>query len=126
MPLVNNGKNVGLKYLVGKAESLKVTHISLHSALPSASGSNEVSGGGYARLAVAAGEWDDPTVGELVLNTDKQFATPASQAVHSIGLWSALSGGTFLGYGEPTGDAAANAAGEYIAKSGSKIRLTDS
>lgn len=124
-PLVSNGKQVALKYLVGKTETLEVTHISLHSATPNASGSNEVSGGGYARIAVAAGDWtfdgDD-----LELNTDKSFSTPNNQPVAAIGLWSAVSGGTFLGYGSPTGDSAANATGEYDVKAGSKVRLTDS
>ncbi|MFW6090151.1 MAG: phage tail fiber protein [Gemmatimonadota bacterium] len=125
-PLVDNGKAVALNYLVGKTESLEVTHLALHSSDPGSSGANEVSGGGYSRVAVASGDWDAPSSGELELNTDKSFSTPADQTVHSIGLWSASSGGTFLGYGTPTGDSAANSEGEYDVKSGSKIRLTDS
>lgn len=85
-----------------------VTHLSLHSADPGTTGANEVTGGGYARLvptytAAASGVAD--------LSAPLDFSTPASQTVSHLGMWA---GTTFLGgWARTSGDAAANAAGEY-------------
>jgi hypothetical protein len=121
MPLSTFEKNALLEHMVAN----DISHISLHDDDP-AGGANEVSGGGYARLAVDETDWDAAAAGEIALSDDHQFATPALQPVHSVGLWDAGTGGNFLGSGAVTGDGAANSSGEYVAKAGSKIRLTDS
>lgn len=122
MPLSIFEKNALLEHMVAN----DVSHISLHSADPGGGGSNEVNGGGYARIAVDGDDWDAAAAGEIDLSEDHQFDTPNDQTVHSLGLWDSGAGGNFLGSGELTGDSAANAVGEYVAKAGSTIRLTDS
>jgi hypothetical protein len=90
------------------ATAALVTHISLHSADPGATGTNEVSGGGYARLVPSYGS---ASGGVADLTAGLDFSTPADQAVSHIGLWASA---TFLGgFARTSGDAAANAAGEY-------------
>lgn len=69
---------------------------SLHSASPGSTGVNELTGGSpaYARQAVA---WD-PASGQIVaIDGTELFDVPAGSTVHSVGLWSALTAGTFYG-----------------------------
>jgi hypothetical protein len=127
MPLSNDGKNSALAGLTGGVPTNVITHLSLHSADPGAGGANEVSGGGYARIPVNAADWDiEAAIEGAELNNDKQFVTPALQPIHSVGMWTALSGGTYLGGDTATGDTAANGSGEFIVKAGSILRLLDS
>ncbi len=86
------------------------THMSTHSAAAGATGANETTGGGYARQPIV---WGAAAGGIATLSGAEAFSGPASDPVAEIGLWTALSGGTFLGSIAPTGDAAFNAAGEY-------------
>lgn len=96
------------KNLRANATADLVTHISLHSSDPGSDGSNEVSEGGYSRLVP---NYDSANNGIADLNDTLSFDTPANQTVSHIGLWASS---TFLGGFERTsGDAAANAAGEY-------------
>jgi hypothetical protein len=96
------------------ATAALITHISLHSADPGATGTDEVTGGGYARIApdyattpAAAGVTD--------LEAPLDFSTPASQTVSHIGYWATS---VWLGgFARTSGDAAANAAGEYTVSS---------
>ncbi len=83
---------------------------SLHDADPGLTGADEITGGGYARLAVT---WDPATGRVAALNGTLEFSGPASASVSHIGLWSAVSGGTFRGGDALTGDTAFNASGEY-------------
>jgi hypothetical protein len=90
------------------ATAALVTSVSLHSADPGTTGTDEVTGGGYTRLAPT---YDSATGGVADLNAGLDFATPADQTVSHIGLWATA---TFLGgFARTSGDAAANAAGEY-------------
>lgn len=82
-------------------------YASLHSAAPDGSGSNETTA---ARLPVT---WTGPTSGVITV-TNLEFTGVASNgAVTHVGLWSALTNGTFFGAEDLTGDQQANAAGEY-------------
>jgi hypothetical protein len=99
MGLETNGKNA----LVDELASL-VGFISLHTAQPNASGSNEVTGGlpAYARKAcvwAAVGG----TPGERQLNANLDFDVPATTVAY-IGHWSAVSGGTFYGWSQVTAE----------------------
>jgi len=77
---------------------------SLHSAY-SASGANELSGGGYARLSVT---WASASSNSKALSgTPYNFTVPAS-TVAFIGFWDAVSSGNFAGM-FPAGNAVAYA-----------------
>ncbi len=67
-----------------------ITHISVHSAW-STTGSDEASGGSYARQAIT---WGTASGGEIS-NTTAETFTLASFTARWWGLWSASSGGTF-------------------------------
>lgn len=93
------------------ANALKsaATHASLHSANPGTTGANATAA---ARQPIA---WDGPTNGgDLSLTGTETFTGGAANgAVTYVGLWSALTGGTFYGGFALTGDQTFNAAGEY-------------
>lgn len=66
-------------------------YLSLHTADPGQDGSNEVSGGSYARKSVAF----DSAASKATQNTaDVEFTGMPSATVTHVGIWSALSGGT--------------------------------
>jgi hypothetical protein len=115
MPFSTNGKNTMLN-----AWGAAAAYCSLHSGLPDDNGSLEISGGSpaYARKAIA---WAAASGGSLDKNaTDPVFDVPAGASVFFVGLWSALTGGNFLGYapingGTTEGFAIATASGDSIA-----------
>lgn len=83
---------------------------SLHDDTPSPGGSNEVSGGGYSRVAI---NWDSADGGVVELdNGPLAFSGPASTEVTHFGLWTSDEGGQFLGSEALTGDLSFNASGE--------------
>lgn len=85
-----------------------ITHISLHTAQPDGSGSNE------SAAARQAASWDAAANGDMLLTTDEAFTGgAASGPCTHIGFWSALTVGTFYGWLPLTGDQTFNAAGEY-------------
>jgi hypothetical protein len=73
------------------------THASLHTADPSATGANEVTGGSpaYARKAIT---WAASAAASKTLSATVTFDVPATTVTH-CGTWSAISGGTFRGGG---------------------------
>lgn len=107
MPLNNTALN-----LMADALRAAATHISLHSADPGTTGANPTTATRVAAAWPAASGSGDLTI------TSKAFTGGASNgAVTWVGLWSAVSAGTFYG-GFPipnngTNDLAFNAAGEY-------------
>jgi len=71
--------------------------VSAHTADPGTTGTNEVTGGSpaYARKAIA---WAAASAGSMSKTaTDPVLDIPASTTVTHIGLWSAMSAGTFYG-----------------------------
>lgn len=86
--------------------------MSLHSANPGPTGTNELVGGSpaYARKAVT---WTGAVTGVTNLNGDKTFDVPAGATVAYVGLWSALTGGTFYGSDDVTSEVYA-AQGTYV------------
>ena len=83
------------------------THLSLHSANPGTTGTNETTA---ARVAVT---WTVDSDGDLTSGTKAFTGGAASGPVTHVGLWSASSGGTFRGSFALTGDNTFNSAGEY-------------
>lgn len=85
--------------------------MSLHTADPGGTGASEVAGGGYTRIAVS---WDPSSGGIAALSgTPITFSGPAGGPATYVGLWSAISGGTWRGGAALTGDQTFNAAGSY-------------
>ena len=68
-----------------------ITHISIHSADPGATGLNEVA---VTRQTIS---WNSATGSNLDSVGTQEFSVDADTTVHSVGLWSAVSGGTFYG-----------------------------
>lgn len=89
MALNNNGLNEMLDGLTGN-----VAFVSLHTSEPNASGSNEVAGGSYARQSVT---WGTATTGSVSASDEPVFDVPGSTTVSWLGLWSAVTAGTFYG-----------------------------
>lgn len=87
-----------------------ITHLSIHTALPDASGSNESTAG-----RVAAG-WGTAASGDFATLTNKAFTGGApSGPAQYVGFWSngTLGSGTFYGWLPLTGDSTFNALGQY-------------
>jgi hypothetical protein len=70
--------------------------LSLHSADPGATGTNELTGGSpaYARKAAS---WGTPAGGAMSPSAYPTFDIPAGSTVAYVGYWSAASAGTFCG-----------------------------
>jgi len=90
MGLNTNGRNAMLTGGLGNA----VTHVSVHSAIPDSTGSNELSGGSYARQAVT---WSAVANGVRSNSGELSHVIPAGQTAAFYGLWSALTAGTYYG-----------------------------
>ena len=98
--------------MVIAANSLRTacTHGQLHSAATNATGTTNVCTGSRQAITWSAATAD----GDFGLTAALNFTgITASGAVHSISLWSASTSGTYYGSFVLTGDANANAAGEY-------------
>src|SRR5687767_15028415 len=105
MALSTAGRNAAVAGVTGL-----ITHISLHTADPGASGASEVAGGTYARQAAT---WDAPSGGSAGISNDPEFAIPAATTITHFGLWSASSSGTYYGGGALSASEAYTAAGTY-------------
>lgn len=86
MPFTTHGKNAMLDALCRETNPKKIDRVSLHSAEPNSEGSNEISGGEYARQAIAfnaasSGSSDDSTNGAV-------FKVPAGKTIKYVGYWS--------------------------------------
>lgn len=100
----DDGKNAALSGGLTDA----ILFLALHSANPGSTGTNPTSA---ARLSVA---WNAPSAGSSSMTAAKNFTGGASNgAAQFVGAWSAVTGGTFYGYWDITGDQTFNAAGEY-------------
>ena len=87
-----------------------ITHMQLHSGDPGASGTSNVTSAERQAVSWAAATSD----GDFGLSAPVNFTgVAASGAATYVSLWSASSGGTWYGNFALSGDATANAAGEY-------------
>jgi hypothetical protein len=88
-----------------------IHYMQLHSGARGGSGTTNVVGSRVAVDASVDGDGDLTWVGVAFTGL------PANQAVAEVSYWSASSGGTYYGGSALSGDAAANAAGEYTVTS---------
>ena len=94
--------------IAAQAMADAIDYLSLHSAAPDATGSNETS------AARVAATWAAAANGDVSLSGTHSFTGgAASGACTHVGFWSLAAGGTFYGYQALTGDQTFNAAGEY-------------
>lgn len=112
MGLNDTAKNAMLDHLVSL-----IGYGSLHSADPGAGGANELAGGtpAYARIAAA---WAAASGGSVALSGSMQFDVEAGDTVAYVGLWSAITGGTFYGSDAVTNETFGGQ-GTYTVTSGS-------
>lgn len=106
MALADSLLNAGAAAMAAAA-----THLSLHSATPSATGSNETAA---PRVPAA---WSTPAGGDITATGRAFTGGVANGPVTHVGLWSAATGGTFYGSVALSGDTSFNAAGEYTVAS---------
>lgn len=90
MPLNDNGRNVAVDAL-----ALAADFTSIHTAIPDATGSAEIAGGTYARVATA---YSAAAAGAAANNAQLTHNIPAGNTVVAYGHWSALNGGTYYGH----------------------------
>jgi hypothetical protein len=104
-------------------DAITVNLISLHTGDPGAAGTNnEVSGGGYARVA---GTFNAAASGQRLLNAAVDFVGPPSSSVTWIGVWNSA-GPVFMGRTPLTGDTAFNSLGEFtIAATTTLLDISD-
>lgn len=91
------------------------THVSLHTANPGSDGSNEVTGGSYARQATS---WAAASAGTVATDANIVFNVPTSTTITHLGYWSASSGGTFYGWRALNASQTFSSAGTYTIASG--------
>lgn len=98
MPYVNASKNTMLDHL-----GTLGLYVSLHTADPGATGTNEVTGGSpaYARKSVT---WAAASGGSKAASNQPEFDVPASTTITHVGIWSASTSGTFYGSGTITSE----------------------
>lgn len=110
MALSDTGRNNAVNGLATTA-----THISLHTADPGLTGASEVTGGSpaYARKAVT---WGAASSGTRTSSAAISFDVPATSVSH-FGLWTAATGGTFLG-ADTLKDSSGNAVVETFSAQG--------
>ena len=87
--LVDAGKNLLLDGLVDGVE-----FVSLHTADPDGTGSDEVSGSPYLRKSVV---WATPASASVGNASAIIFDVPGSTTINHLGYWSASADGTFYG-----------------------------
>lgn len=105
MPLESVGLN-----LAADGVRAGIVLMSLHTANPGATGTNEVSGGGYARKTITWGA-SSGGISSATGSPVAAFTGPASQAITHVGYRNS-GGTTWYGSVVPTGDLAFNAAGQ--------------
>lgn len=86
------------------------TFISLHTADPGTTGTSEVSGGTYARVAVT---WGTVTSGSVSSTAAAVINVPAATTITHWGLWTASTGPTFYYGGTLTASETFGSAGTY-------------
>jgi hypothetical protein len=85
------------------------TFISLHTADPSTTGANEVTGGSYARVATTWGS----VSGGSVTGSAATLNVPSGTTITHWGLWTAGTGGTFYYGGALAASESFGSAGTY-------------
>jgi hypothetical protein len=91
MALNDAGKNALLD-----SSKTGIAYLGLHSGAVGSGSGNELSGGSpaYARKAAS---WAAAASGAVALSASVAFDVPAAASITRVGLWSAVTAGTFLG-----------------------------
>jgi len=90
MSLTTTGRNAAL-------DGIPITHVSLHSGFPGTTGTNELTGGGYGRVAVT---FSAASGGVRNLSAPAALTVGAGHVVRWAGLWNNSS---FIGYSPNAG-----------------------
>jgi len=85
-------------------------YISLHSASPGTTGANEIAGGTYGRVATTWGT----VSGGASLGSQVTINVPAGTTVAYWGIWTAITGGTYVDGGALPSSETYGAAGTYL------------
>lgn len=85
-------ENAALTGIVNPGGTPSNRHISLHTADPGLTGTSEVTGGSYARVATTWGS----VASSSVTGSAVTINVPAGTTITHWGVWSALSAGTFI------------------------------
>ena len=105
------GLNDTSKDIMLNALGADIAFCSLHTADPGTTGTSEVSGGTYARVAVT---WASAATHVMAANgTLPTFNVPASTTIEYLGFWSLASGGTFYGSAALSANETYTGAGTY-------------
>jgi hypothetical protein len=96
------------------APAAGIAYLSLHTDAYPASSTNEVTGGTYARKTVT---WNAASGGSKAINGTVVFDVPAGTTIRRVGLFSAVSGGTYFGDADIT-DETYGGAGTYTVTAG--------
>lgn len=99
-----------LEALLDYAAGNKLLYVSLHDADPGTTGTDELAGGSYARVAVT---WNAASGGALDSSNQPLINVPAGATVAYVGLWDAASGGNFQDAKQVTSEVY-SAAGTYL------------
>lgn len=89
---------------------ITAVYISLHSASPGTTGANEIAGGSYGRVATT---WSAPS-GSAQAGSQVSLNVPASTTIAYFGVWTAASGGTYIGGGPLPNSETYTGAGVYL------------
>ena len=100
--LSSNGETTVLNSLTGGGTP--ISYVSLHTADPADTGGSEVTGGAYARMGPVAftDSGNNPTTAANNAIITFPAATAAWGTINFFGVWSAPTGGSFLGSGAVT------------------------
>ncbi|HSH52628.1 MAG TPA: hypothetical protein VK982_12965 [Bacteroidales bacterium] len=92
--MTNLLKNKVLNKIFNNSDfTITSTQLSLHTADPTDTGTNEVTGGSYARQTLS---WASPANGEITTDLDVEFSNMPATTVTHVGIWD---GTDFLWYG---------------------------
>lgn len=117
---INVGKHIMLDHLAGEIDA-----ISLHSAEPNSSGSNEISGGdpAYSRETPSFGA---AASGEVALDTAIEFDIPPSTTVAWVGFWATIEATpTFVAKAALADSEAFSAQGTFTLTTATRLRIVD-
>lgn len=115
MTYADDVKNAMLELTDETGGAFDITHISLHTADPGTTGTSEVVGGSYARVAVT---WGAASAGVKSNTGSLVFQVPAGTTVTHVAGWDAISAGTFRGGGALAASQAFGTAGTYTIAAG--------
>lgn len=115
-------KKVLDKILRGVDFTITTVYVSLHNGDPGADGSNELTGGSYARQQVNHAGWNAAAVAtegsECTTISDLTFSNLLANTITHVGIWDALSGGNFLQGGETIQDTVIGGGGSFVLTAG--------